>query len=209
MTRAINEEDFANPISRRLAMGESLGEKDQLWLDPLGREKLARATGGILNPARYEIAKGTRIYRFASVTDGPERTMSGGWWVARPELDHMINFASREGKTLGYVVRLLCCVPPEWGSALNFIVAVRTTGLVAAWRGLANTAAAEFKLEPGMPRAAAGTTLIFAQNRSSDTRVNQLYIPGTRREGATRAMFSYEGQWQTEGAPDWIYGSGR
>jgi hypothetical protein len=210
MVWAVNEEDFANPISRRLARGESLTEgSSQVWLDPFGREKAAPVTnGGIIDPCRYEIAKRTSLYRFASVTDGAEQALRGGWWLERRELDHLIRYAEVNNKTLGYAVRLLCCVPPEWGSALNFIVCVKAAGVIAAWRGLANSAAAKYTLKQGGPNAIAGVTRINAQNDVAALRVPQLFIPGTKRDGATRVMFLYEGQWQTEGATDWIHGSG-
>lgn len=207
MTRAINEEDFANPISRRLARGESLSADGQVWLDPFGNQKAPILNGGIIDPRRYDIAENTSLYRFASVTDGAEGTMRGGWWLGRRELDHLIRYAQVNNKTLGYAVRLLCCVPPEWGSALNFIVHVKAAGTIAAWSGLANSATATM-MKPGMSSAAAGITQITARNDVAALRVPQFFIPGTRREGNTRAMFRYEGQWQTEGATDWIYGSG-
>jgi hypothetical protein len=135
--------------------------------------------------------------------------MRGGWWIERRELDHLIRYSQVNDKTLGYAVRLLCCVPPEWGSALNFIVSVKAAGIIAAWRGLANSAAATFVPGPGMPNAAAGTTRITARNDIAALRVPQLFIPGTRQEGAAGAMFRFEGQWQIEGATDWIHGSGQ
>ena len=105
-------------------------------------------------------------------------------------------------------MRLLCCVPPEWGSALNFIVAVRTARQLLAWRGLANSATGAFVPPPGTPAAAAGTTRITARNDIAALRVPQLFIPGTSRDGAGAAMFLHEGHWQTEGAVDWVVGSG-
>jgi hypothetical protein len=209
MARAINEEDFANPISRRLARGESLSEDGQVWLDPNGHEVMPILNGGIIDPQRYEIAENTSLYRFASVTDGAKGAMRGGWWIERRELDHLIRYSQVNDKTLGYAVRLLCCVRPEWGSALNFIVSVKAAGIIAAWRGLANSAAATFVPGPGMPSAAAGTTRITARNDIAALRVPQLFIPGTRQEGAAGAMFRFEGQWQIEGATDWIHGSGQ
>lgn len=91
---------------------------------------------------------------------------------------------------------------------MNFIVAVRAAGTISAWRGLANSARGTYVPRPGMPAAAAGTTRIEARNETAALRVPQLFIPGTRREGAAAALFHYEGQWQSEGAKDWIFGSG-
>ncbi|HUB13544.1 MAG TPA: hypothetical protein VMB34_16470 [Acetobacteraceae bacterium] len=208
MGRAINEQDFADPISRRLARGESLSDDAQLWLDQYGSTRIPILNGGIIDPERHDIKEGTRLYRFASVSDGVEGALRGGWWLQRRELDHLIRYAQVNDRTLAYAVRLLCCVPPEWGSALNFLVAVTARAEIAAWRGLANSAFARFEPGAGMSKVAAGVTRITARNEDSDLRVPQLFIPGTRRSGGPGAMFSYQGQWQIEGAIDWVFGSG-
>ena len=101
--------------------GESLSEDSKVWLDPYGRETSPIINGGIIDPHRYDIAEGTILYRFASITDGAEQAMRGSWWLERPELDQLIRYGQMNSKTLGYAVRLLCCVPPEWGSALNLL----------------------------------------------------------------------------------------
>ena len=134
--------------------------------------------------------------------------MRGGWWLEWQELDRLIRYAGVNHRTLGYAVRLLCCVLAEWGSALDFIVAVVAAARIVAWRGLANSATARFVPQPGMPAIATGTTRIEAQNDIAARRVPQLYIPGTRHDGAASALFHYEGHWQTAGATDWIVGSG-
>lgn len=208
MVRTVNEQDFENPGSRRLALGQSLSDKDQLWLDPSGSQAVSLGNGGMIDPVRHEVEPGTLLYRFASVTDTVEGAMRGGWWLERRELNQLIQYARINDRTLGYAVRLLCCVPPEWGSALNFLVGARAATLIAAWGGLANSAAATYAVKPGMSAAAAGTTRIASRNDVAALRVPQLFIPGARRAGAARALFRFEGQWQTEGAIDWIYGSG-
>lgn len=207
MAYAVNERDFIDPVSYRIASGAvpGLGE---LWLDPHGHKKRAIVTGGMIDPKRYAIERGTHLYRFASQSDGAEGAMRGGWWIERSQFDHLIRYASVQQKSIGYAVRLLCCVPPEWGAALNFIIRVRAAAEVVAWRGLARTAVADFKVPTGMSNVARGTTVITAHNTNADLRVPQLFIPGTRNAGASRAMFSFEGQWQTEGAKDWLFGSG-
>lgn len=210
MGAAINEADFADPISRRLARGESVAKDNsmEIWLDPHGLERHPITNGGIIDPQRRDIPRRTRLYRFASTHDGVEGTIAGGWWVAQPELERLVRYAEVNGKTLGYAVRLLCCVPPEWGSALNFLVAVRTAADIAAWGGLAGSAVGRSSPKPGMPGFAARPTRIDARNDVAALRVPQLFIPGTRRPGAAKAMFHFEGCWQTNGAKDWIVGSG-
>ena len=207
MTQAINERDFSDPISYKIATGTMPG-LGEIWLDPTGTNKIAIATGGMIDPKRAEIEANATLYRFASHSDGAQGAMRGGWWLERKQLDHLIRYASVNRKTLGYAVRLLCCVPPEWGVALNFLIRVRTVGLITAWRGLARTAVAPFKLPTDMPDVRKGTTVITAHNENADLRVPQLFIPGTRSPGASQAFFSFEGQWQTEGAKDWLFGSG-
>lgn len=208
MANAINGKDFADPISRRLARGESLGGANEIWLDPWGHSTVPIINGGIVDPEPHEIASGTRLYRFASTSDEVEGTLRGGWWLGRRELDHLIRYAQVNDKTLGYAVRLLCCVPPEWGSALNFLVAVEAAGPLLAWRGLANSAVGVSAPRAGVPSFAQSATRITARNDVAALRVPQLFVPGTRRPGASAAFFRYAGQWQTEGARDWIFGSG-
>jgi hypothetical protein len=208
MASAINGTDFADPVSRRLARGESLGGANEIWLDPWGHSTVPITNGGIVDPEPYEIAAGTKLYRFSSTSGGAEEALRGGWWLERRELDHLVRYAQVNDKTLGYAVRLLCCVPPEWGSALNFLVAVEAAGRLLAWRGLANSAVGVSAPNPTLPPFAQSVTRITARNDIAGLRVPQLFIPGTRRPGATAAMFRYQGQWQTEGARDWIFGSG-
>ncbi|HEY4820600.1 MAG TPA: hypothetical protein VIH62_07130, partial [Xanthobacteraceae bacterium] len=61
---------------------------------------------------------------------------------------------------------------------------------------------------PAAPRGGFTRTDIDARNDIAAWRLHQLYIPGTRREGAADRFFSLVGQWQTEGAPDWLYRPG-
>lgn len=206
MATAVNEQDFADPISRSIAIGETPGLA-QIWLDPYGHERRTVATGGIVDPHRHEISPGTALYRFASYTDGVEGAMRGGWWLERKQLEHLIRYSEVNGKTLGYAVRLLCCVPPEWGVELNFLIKVSAYRLLAAWRGLANTAVASSGPAAVSPHIRPRPTVITAHNENSELRVPQLFIPGTRRDGAARAMFTFGGQWQTAGPADWIFGS--
>jgi len=210
---ALNEADFADPASLLAAMGHSTRPEDRIWLDPSGRTSLAPRTGGMIGPVRCEVKDGSVIYRFGSQFGTPEQTMTGGWWIERRELDQLIRFAEVNERTLGYAVRLLCCVPPEWGAALNLLVSVRTRGPLAAWRGLANSASASDRMaragsRPAAPRGGFTRTDIDARNDIAAWRLHQLYIPGTRREGAADRFFSLVGQWQTEGAPDWLYRPG-
>ena len=120
---ALNEADFADPTSLLAAMGHSTRPEEQIWLDPSGRTSLAPRTGGMIQPVRYDIKEGSVLYRFGSQLGTPAQTMSGGWWIERRELDQLIRFGEINDRTLGYAVRLLCCVPPEWGTALNLLVA--------------------------------------------------------------------------------------
>ena len=210
---ALNEADFADPTSLLAAMAHSTRPEEQIWLDPSGRTSLAPRTGGMIQPVRYDIKEGSVLYRFGSQLGTPAQTMSGGWWIERRELDQLIRFGEINDRTLGYAVRLLCCVPPEWGTALNLLVAVRTRGPLAAWRGLANSAWASDR--PGRTgshsaalRGGFTRTDIEARNDIAAWRLHQLYVPGTRREGAADRFFSLVAQWQTEGAPDWLYRPG-
>lgn len=201
---AINADAFADPVSRRLAAGEQVGSAT-IWLDPRGDEQLTVINGGVIDPQPHPLAAGTRLYRFGSHARGVEHVLRGGWWLERAQLDHLINWARQHDRTLGYAARQLCCLPPEWGNDLNFLIAVETRGLIMAWRGLAASAVGVDR-STRLPGFARQPTVTTARNDIAALRVPQLFIPGTRERAD--AMFAFDGQWQTEGARDWVAGSG-
>jgi hypothetical protein len=210
---AINAADFADPASRQRAMGRSTRPDDQIWLDPQGSEVLAPGSGGMIDPARYEIKEGAALYRFGTYSEKPEALMQGEWWIERPELEQLIRFSEVNDRTLGYAVRLLCCVPPEWGVALNFLILAWARRPLVAWRGLGNSASATDRPRvprPGQTPPPGGYTRteIEARNDIPAWRLNQLFIPGAKREGAAGRFFQLRGQWQTEGPRDWLYRPG-
>ncbi|TWT00691.1 hypothetical protein [Reyranella sp. CPCC 100927] len=199
---ALNESDFADPTSRRMALGLERNPSKFLWLDPKGNQTLALQNGGMINPVRFDLHPGETIYRFGTQADGPQRVMGGGWWVQRRELDHLIRFSEVHGVALSRAVRVLCCVPPEWGSALDLLIAARPQGVLATYRGLANSAVG---MQEGTRGAVDRTrTDIAARNDISAWRLNQLYIPGLYKPGAAQQWLSFEGKWPVTG-PGWIY----
>ena len=204
MPAAANEADFEDPLSRRCALGEQVGR--EIFLDPSGHERLAVVNGGIIDPVRYDLPRNTRIYRFATFERGVAHGIGGGWWVERRELEQLIRFAQAKDRTLAYAVRLLCAVPPEWGGALNFLIAARTREPLACWRGLGRSAVATSR--DGGPKT---RSAIEIRNDIASLRLPQVFIPGLGTNtpdvpspGATDWL-AVDGTWQIEAAKDWLY----
>lgn len=203
---AANETYFADPRSRQTALGLQTGD-GALWLDPSGSQTLPLQNGGIIDPQRFDIEPGTEIFSFTTVTTELKWMLGREWWVARTELDQIIRFAQINHLSMGHAVRRLCCVPPEWGNKLNFLIAARTTTGLAAWRGLANSAVASSELRSPAGYAVGRTsTHTPARNDIAAWRCPQLYIPGLKELGAAaRTWLSLQGQYQLGDAATWLY----
>ncbi len=202
---AANEKYFADPNSRNVALGVQTGK--EIWLDPQGTETHSYTNGGILDPVRYDIEPGMPIYSFTTVTSELKYMLGRDFWVDRGGLDQIIRFAQVNNVSMGHAVRVLCCVPFEWGSRLNFLVAARTLVSLAAWRGLANSAAASADLvsPAGRVIGRAGSETP-ARNDIASWRCWQLYIPGLKALGANATEWlSLEGQYQLGDAATWLY----
>jgi hypothetical protein len=197
-----NQSAFDDSEHKLLALGYSFHPKTTIYLDPSGREQALTQSGGMINPARHELRAGTTLYKYSDQTQSPDTYLSSGWWFARAQLDHIIAYAERERVPEGYAVRLLGCVPPEWGSLLNLVVSVRLSTDLLAFRGLAKSA---------VGRDARGRTAIEAQNKNPNLRLPQLYVPGLRdarsnqQTGRHRQWFQEVGRWPVSNAYTWIY----
>jgi hypothetical protein len=192
----LNERDFTDPRSRQLALGMAIDPAARIWLTPRGDETMAPQNGGMIRPMRHDLPPNTSIYRFADSRYGVEGALSGGWWMERRELDRLIRFSELNDKPISFAVRLLCCVPPEWGSRLDSLVCARTRGWLAAYRGLANSAWA---------RDAISRTEIPARNDVAEWRLHQIFIPGLRGPGAYRRLLIFQQQWDTSKGVSWIF----
>jgi len=203
---AANEKFFADPDSRKVALGLQTGGKE-IWLNPRGSETYAFQNGGMLDPKRYEIEPGTTIFTFTSVTSELKWMIGRDWWVDRTGLDQIIRFSQVNNVSIGRAIRVLCCVPLEWGSKLNFLVAARTKVTLAAWRGLANSAAASADLVSPAGRVIGRVgSETPARNDIAAWRCWQLYIPGLKALGAdATAWLTVEGQYQLGDAATWLY----
>lgn len=203
---AANEKLFADPDSRKAALGLQTGTKDLIWLNPAGSETYAIQNGGVLDPKRSDIEPGTPIYSFTTVTSELKWMIGRDWWVDRISLDQIIRFSQVNNVSMGRAVRLLCCVPLEWGNELNFLIAARTKVTLAAWRGLGNSAAASADLvsPTGRVIGRAGSETP-ARNDIAAWRCWQLCIPGLKAIGAdATAWLTLEGQYQLGSAATWI-----
>ena len=200
--RFANQSAFDDPDHKLAALGYSFHPQTTIYLDPHGREQALTQSGGMMNPARQELRAGTALYKYSDQTQSPDTYLSSGWWLARAQLDHVIAYAEREGVPEGYAVRLLCCVPPEWGSRLDLVVGVRLSADLLAFRGLAKSA---------VGRDARGRTAIRAQNENPNLRLPQLYVPGLREVRTNkqterhRYWFQEVGRWPVRNPYTWIY----
>jgi hypothetical protein len=202
---AANDKYFADPESVKVARGLQSGK--EIWLDPRGSERYAYTNGGILDPRRYEIEAGTAIFTFTRVTEEVKWMVGRDFWVDRAALNQLIRFSEVNNISLGHAVRLLCCVPIEWGNECNFLIAARTKVKLLAWRGLANSAAASADLVlPGKRVIGQVHSETPARNDIAAWRCWQLYIPGLKVLGAAATEWlMLEGQHQLGKASTWLY----
>lgn len=200
---AANRNDFFNADHRMLAEGYDLSGESDIWVDPGGTERVPVTNGGMINPSPHTIPSGTNLFRYGTADAPDSVNLTSGWWLERRELDTIIGAAQHHQTSEGMVVRLLCCVPPEWGSQLDVVIGVRTNRELLAFRGLANSASAKAR-DGGPP------TVIPARNEISSQRVHQLYIPGLRDPrtnqptGRHEAFLTLQGKWPVSGR-NWIY----
>jgi hypothetical protein len=197
-----NQNAFDDPGHKVIAQGYSFHPKTTIWLDPNGREQALTQSGGMINPERCELRAGTTLYKYTDQAQSADIYLSSGWWFARRQLDHIIAFAQQEGVPEGYAVRLLGCVPPEWGSLLDLVVGVSLSTDLLAFRGLAKSA---------VGRDAHGRTAIEAQNENPNLRLPQLYVPGLRDARTNRPTgrhmqwFQDVKRWPVRNPYTWIY----
>ncbi len=93
--------------------------------------------GGIANPQKIHLKLGTTYFRFAdSIRERADRQKAvyGGWWIDYDTLARMVHFAHEAGLDFGYVLKLWCAVPYEWGES-NRIVSAELQSPLLAWAG--------------------------------------------------------------------------
>lgn len=202
MTRCLNDADIAESDNYLLSQGYDLSPAKLLWLDARGTETRPLRNGGMINPARHKLPPGTVLYRFADSRGSMDAVTSGGWWLERKEFEQLIRFAEVNSIPLGYAVRILCCVPPEWGSQLDYLVRVRTRDWLTVYRGLAADASAKDKLT---------RTEITARNDIAAWRLHQIFVPGLRNPrtgtatGNNKRFFTLDGEWAIKNRFTWIF----
>jgi hypothetical protein len=164
-----NQAAFNDPRSRAMASGVDLRPSHAIT-DPSGNVLAYAQTGGILNPGRFELAVGSKIFRFGSRSRNVSRVLTAPWWLEQQAFEKLFSFAQVWELNIGMALRMLCLVPPEWSDA-SLLIRARVVRPLLAWRGLANsvvTPASDNRSMVRMPH----------QNEISERRVNQLFIPG-------------------------------
>lgn len=168
MPHYANRNAFEDSSSRLLAIGTDLSPSRAI-VDALGRPLAHARTGGMLDPARYVLKKGSTVYRFGGARP-PRDVAKGGWWIEQREFQLLVNFAISNDIYLGLAMRVLCLVPPEWSDA-TVLLRGRVVLDVMAWRGLGNSVVTPMKGGKGLVR-------LPHQNEISARRLHQLFIPG-------------------------------
>jgi hypothetical protein len=165
----VNQAAFNDPRSYQMAMGVDL-RTSRAITDPRGRVLVYAQTGGMMNPARYELQPGAIVFRFGNASARAEGVAKGGWWIEKPEFEKLLAFAQVWDIAIGMAMRALCLVPPEWSEA-TLLVRARVTEPLLAWRGLANSVVT--------PAATGGPMVRMPhQNENSERRLHQLFVPG-------------------------------
>lgn len=174
-----NQQAFDDPRSRMVAMGTDLRSSTAIT-DAKGQVLAYAQTGGMMSPQRFEIAAGTRLFRFGSRNAGPTRVAMGGWWVDQQAFDRIFAFAQVWDLSIGAAMRFLCLVPPEWSDA-TLLIRARVAAPLLAWRGLAMSV-----VTPA--RGGGPHVKLPHQNDIAARRLHQLYIPGLGEPGAAGAL---------------------
>jgi hypothetical protein len=183
MSSFANQSAFDRPASRAAAAGINLLPA-QAIVDLQGRVLAHARTGGMINPQRHPLMKGTRLFRFGRGNQSPQDVARGAWWLEAREFELLVSFANAHGIHLGLAMRLLCLVPPEWSDAAQ-LVRARVSNSVLALRGLANTVVTP--IAGGL-----GTLRLPHQNEISARRLHQLYIPGLTEQSSLDPAISIE-----------------
>ncbi|MEY1557494.1 hypothetical protein AB3Y40_17840 [Yoonia sp. R2331] len=178
----INQNDFNDPQSLMRARGVD-PNPDRAFTDLDGKPLFHAQTGGILNPRRAELAKGTVLFRFGGGGAAVPALMAGCWWVDQREFQKLLSFGNQHNIPAGAAMRQLALIPPEW-SDMTRLVRVTVKRALLAYRGLGNSV--HIDTGDGL-----GVVNMPHQNDNPARRMQQLYIPGLWRPGAANAALSY------------------
>ena len=202
MVRSINESAMADSDNYLIAQGYSLNQKALVWIDTYGAESFSVRNGGMITLERYTVPPQSALFRFSDARGDIDTITNGAWWLERKEFDQILRFSEVNEISIGRAVRLLCCVPPEWGSKIDYLVRVRTREWLSVYRGLANGASAKDDLT---------STHIEARNDIDAWRLHQIFVPGLRDPrtgkpmGDNRRFFMMDGEWIINNRYTWIY----
>jgi hypothetical protein len=162
-----NAAQFAGSRPFEFASGASA---NSAIVDPRGRVIGQVMTGGIMAPARYELAAGTILFRWGAKGAAPTDIAQRAWWIEKSSFEKLLSFANEREISAGMATRVLCLVPPEW-SDLGTLIRAATRRPLLAYRGLGNSVVVPMKDGRGAVR-------LPHQNDIAARRLHQLYIPG-------------------------------
>lgn len=194
-----NQSHFDDPDSFRRAQGADITPRTAIT-GPDGTVLAYARTGGIMMPARHELAPGTHVFRFGNIGAGASGVAAGGWWIDRPGLDKIIRFGQVWNLSVGMAMRMLCLVPPEWSDA-TLLVRARVTEPLLAWRGIGNSVVT--------PARGGGSDVRMPhQNDIAARRLHQLFIPGLYADAGVQSALQVEQSYpldKAESLRGWLY----
>jgi hypothetical protein len=177
----INQRWFDRPDTLPTARGES---SKAAIVAPNGEVLLYATNGGIVSPARTELAPGTRLVRFGS-SGLPSIVVQGSWWLDWDNYKLVERFADQRSLPVAVGVRLLCCVPLEW-SVMDVVVQVRLKSPLLAYSGAS---------APALVRDRKTGTTEYIDGFTSHTNpsIVQIYIPGLGSGDVRHDALMFEG----------------
>ena len=99
MSSFANQAAFDRPASRAAAAGINLLPA-QAIVDLQGRVLAHARTGGMINPQRHPLMKGTRLFRFGRGNQSPQDVARGAWWLEAREFELLVSFAKDQTPTV-------------------------------------------------------------------------------------------------------------
>ena len=125
-----------------------------------GEASIGTSNGGIINPCRAELARGTAIVRFGNAARLDK--IFDDWWLDDIEFRRVVRFAEAQNMPVGTALRELCCVP--WGE-LDIMIEAQVVEPLLVYHGF------------GAPAFDKGRQINAAADLGG-VKVKQLYIPG-------------------------------
>ena|SRR6266581_3698288 len=125
--------------------------------------------GGMMHVVPVTLLPHMKIYRFATAGKASDSNYlyAAAWWFGWSAHEALVQLAKAERRALREVARECLAVPPEWGNAMDVVVAARVKQPLSVWSGT--------------PRAARRKDLDtqrYGQKWDPDRSITQLYVAG-------------------------------